>query len=372
MLLVLLLGCQNFREEPFANSLPPIVARHAHALPVVADKAVDAMLRDKDTFWYDSESMKPAYQNWYGDSAFYGVQSTTSNISSDRSEPFGNANREFPWGHTAGMHRVTNGDSVKFMRLPLVDDAVRPVAYSVASTGFIQWRFPPKTVFGELLTVKDSAGVGHVFEVRTRTKTREGYWTVDVFRPFPTRAKLATKLKRLGVAVNDNGDGEKIILTSKANHRRGSRFDAEAIRDELEPLGESTVKQLLTVPFESCYDTVWKSNQYGEAFAPTNEATEFSIVPKGYDGAFVPVTETSCARCHSDAGARAQQLTPGRDWYGNVRGSLDADSGILSWHPFTERAVRTDNWGGRPEIRPELVSRRLFVPYDPQEHFDYK
>ena len=40
--------------------------------------------------------MPPAYQDWSG--GLDGLHSPFYNISAVRSEPIGNANREFPWG----------------------------------------------------------------------------------------------------------------------------------------------------------------------------------------------------------------------------------------------------------------------------------
>ena len=59
-------------------------------------------LKKKDILFYNDRVMPHAYQDW--DGALQGIHSPLYNISAVRSEPIGNANREFPWGSPAGLH----------------------------------------------------------------------------------------------------------------------------------------------------------------------------------------------------------------------------------------------------------------------------
>lgn len=360
-LFVLLILCQ-LDFSTFAEELNPVVARHAHALPRIADPAVDAMVRDKETFFYDSETMPRVYQHNGG------AHSPLYNIAGDgfrKLDPFGNGNIEFPWGTPAGMHRVTDGSSVKFMRLPVSSGGdVRPVVYTVRSDGFIRWTFPAGAVFGELLTVKDSSGTGHVFEVRTRTKLKDRSWAVDVFRPFPTKAKYKAALGKRGIKLKEKGF---MRLTLAARHP-SRPFEQTALGDELEPVSEDVVKELLGTPFESCFGAAWVTGDEVDGYAPTNEAAGFHIVPQHYDGALLPVDPVSCARCHSDTGKDVDETEPVRDWYGHHGGN----DGNHSWSPFDQSCVSYDGYTYPVRFRPELLARKLFVPYDPQLHHDYR
>ena len=61
-------------------------------------------LKKKDLVFYDEQAMPRAYQAWEG--VLLGVHSPSFNISAVREEPFGSANREFPWGSPAGLHEL--------------------------------------------------------------------------------------------------------------------------------------------------------------------------------------------------------------------------------------------------------------------------
>src|SRR5262249_24586288 len=73
-------------------------------------------LKKKDIIFYNEDVMPPAYQDW--DGGLQGVHSPSYNVSAVRSEPIGNANREFPWGSPAGLHKSPNFKAFRFVALP--------------------------------------------------------------------------------------------------------------------------------------------------------------------------------------------------------------------------------------------------------------
>ena len=73
-------------------------------------------LKKKDVLFYDESVMPAAYQDW--DGALAGLHSPSYNISAVRSEPIGNANREFPWGSPAGLHESPGHKAFRFVHFP--------------------------------------------------------------------------------------------------------------------------------------------------------------------------------------------------------------------------------------------------------------
>ena len=59
-------------------------------LPRVEDEEIQKILDDPELIFYSDTEIPPAYQDW--SSGLQGVHSPSYNISSNRSEPFGNGN----------------------------------------------------------------------------------------------------------------------------------------------------------------------------------------------------------------------------------------------------------------------------------------
>ncbi len=80
-------------------------------LPKVADETVQEALDDPSSILYTELEMPRAYQSWSG--PVRGVHAANYNVSANRSERYGNGNREFPWGaRRAPIARKTCGRSV--------------------------------------------------------------------------------------------------------------------------------------------------------------------------------------------------------------------------------------------------------------------
>src|SRR5207249_3169758 len=173
----------------------------------------DAWLNDlkkKDIIFYDNAVMPPAYQDF--DGALPGVHSPSYNISAVASEPIGNANREFPWGSPAGLHKSPNFKAFRFVTFPEGKAITwwRQRLPRDGGRGCFVWQYPAGTTFGEILLVTDPKGYDWTFELRTRTRSETG-WTVNVFRPFTTEAELAARIKELVPDWHDKPALAKIV-----------------------------------------------------------------------------------------------------------------------------------------------------------------
>ncbi len=166
-------------------------------LPRVENAQLRQLVDDPRLLIYTDAEMPKAYQ--FFDGAFPGVHSVSYNISANGSEPFGNGNREFPWSHPAGTHRATNLSAFRFLWLPRDSQGIFwPVVWhrQADSQGGYAWTFPVGAVLGEVLALHGPDGHDYTFELRLRTR-EVGFWDVDVYRPFPTAADLARRIREL-------------------------------------------------------------------------------------------------------------------------------------------------------------------------------
>src|SRR5438128_1291106 len=167
-------------------------------------------LKKKDLIFYNDQIMPAAYQDW--DGALQGVHSPLYNISAVRSEPIGNANREFPWGSPAGLHDSPNFKAFRFVTVP-EDKSIlwwRQRLRRDSGYGCFVWQYPAGTTFGEILLVTDPEGYDWTFELRTRTRTDKG-WSMNAFRPFTTRAQLAARVKELAPNWRERSELVKLV-----------------------------------------------------------------------------------------------------------------------------------------------------------------
>lgn len=311
-------------------------------------------LKERDIVFYDDKVMPPATQDWHG--ALQGVHSLKYNMSADPSEPAGQPGREFPWQKTAGLESAEGAGTIKFFTLP-PGESVRwwraPKPGDTNPQGTFQWSFPAGTVFGEMLFVNGPDGLSYTFEVRTRTRQKD-HWTVNVYRPFPTRNDYESRLKALGVAVAEMRPRGFFRIR---NRHPVKIVDRTSWDDELPELPKETVVKLLTeTPFRSAMAVPWAEHDGVETHAPTTRAS-FHVVPKGYTGGYFPVNSKACMDCHRTTGEKAQDiegLTAGgrvRDWYTTVAG----DSAIISWHPFSLDSIAYNGINGPVRLREEFV-----------------
>jgi hypothetical protein len=349
--------------EPEAKPRLRLVNQKTHDLYLsFFPKTNDQWLQDlkkKDLIFFDNQVMPPAYQDW--DGALNGVHSPSYNISAVRSEPIGNANREFPWGSPPGLHKSPNHKSFRFVIIPEGKSIVwwRQALPRDRGRGTYVWEYPEGTTFGELLLVTDPQGYDKTFELRTRTRTDKG-WSMNAFRPFTTHAELAARVKELVPGwkkqpelvelVNGNTDNETAVRL--VNNHNLITFDATALVTPLPAIDHELVNKLLDAPFKSALGKEWKTSEDGtESYAPTTDA-DFHIIPKSYKGGFVEVSSKSCMRCHDSTLKHARDFQANRDWYGRVRGS----DNIFSFHIFEPNSISNNGFGREPNLRRDLIN----------------
>ena len=301
-------------------------------------------LKNRGVVFYDANVMPPAYQDW--DGALQGVHSVHYNISAVQpQEPYGNANREFPWGTPAGLHGSSNFKAVRFFTLPKGRKVSLWRQRLARDTGMTYvWEFPEGTTFGEMLMLSDPSGYDHTFEVRVRTKERKGRWRINVFRPFRNASEYANAVNRMTVLDAKPGTSKRLNIQNAHNLLV---FDSTATLESLPAMPELAVTTMLKRPFVSVLGSEWKE----EAHAPTTDA-DFHIVPKGYKGAFVEVSSKSCMNCHSTTLMHARDFDADRDWYGRVRGS----DNIFTFHPFDRSSISGNGTPLPVRLNPKLSS----------------
>ena len=349
-------------------------------LPVVDDGAIQEILDDARLILYTDREMPPAYQDWSGD--LQGVHSPSYNISANDAEPYGNGNREFPWGAPAGTHRTRGVESFRFLWLPL-DEAgnVRPIVWfrkrlSDSVRKGYAWRFPVGAVVGEVLMLRGPDGKRYTFEMRVRIREYDN-WAVNVFRPFPTADDLARAIRHRRPQWADSPSLARLVRHLEqpielVSHRLEDRHPGKRVFsqsmgvDELPAIDDDAlVIELLTeTVFKSALGATWRDGTNGVwTCAPTTKAA-FHIVPANYDAGFLEVDRVSCMRCHNTVNQHVRRFEPGRDWYGRIRGS----DGIFSFHPFAPEVISYNGYGGPVRLRRELVEAGILVRYDKQKH----
>jgi hypothetical protein len=361
--------------------MPAVKEQRLRALlPKVEDAELQAILDDPRLILYTEAEMPRAFQLWSG--SLMGVHSAYYNISSNGSEPYGNGNREFPWGSPAGTHRTKGVETFRFVWLPRDEnDRPKPIVWfrkrlrGDAVDGYA-WTFPVGAKVGEALVMTGPDGYAYAFEIRVRTR-ENGYWDVDVFRPYPNAQSLTARIKELRPDWSAEPNLAKfvehleaplvmkpVVLTDKQPAKR--TFEQKMGVDSLPAIGDDKlVSQLLSgAVFHSASGEVWRESESGVATCAPTTAAGFNVVPANYDAGFVAVDRVSCARCHDSTSKPVSDFNPGRDWYGHIRGS----DGIFSFHPFAPESVSDNGYGRTVSMRGEFERAGVIAKYDPQKH----
>lgn len=351
-------------------------------LPRLADRRMQAVLDDPTLLLYTEQEMPQAYQDFSGD--LQGIHSPAYNISANRSEPFGNGNREFPWNAPAGTHRSPGVESFRFLWLPKQPEGHPwPVVWyrkrlpGDRSPGYA-WLYPVGTIVGEVLTLAAPDGYDYTFELRVRIRESDD-WAVDVFRPFLTSDELAQRITELRPNWQENPQLARLVwhlveprdleprhLVDRQPGRRV--FEQTMGVDTLPDAGDDAlIAELLTESvFRSALGARWREGANGvPTCAPTTEAP-FHIVPARYDAGFIDVDRHSCTRCHETVKRHVREFNAGRDWYGRIRGS----DGIFSFHPFDPGSISGNGYGVGVRMRTALIEAGIVAAYDKQAHPD--
>jgi hypothetical protein len=368
------------------------------ALPHVAFPRLAQIFASTDTLWYDGESMKPSYQAAVLESPPWGANSNdrwfnliaspvapTANNFYDRS-----LNRfKFPFGTTAGTDNSTNLTVFNFLSLPsrngrLLPVAVRPRPQRIAGSGFTMnswgWLYPNGAVLGELLFVTTGSGDLLPVEVRTRTRTPNG-WAINAFRPFPTADALDAAIKAhrpdwqsrpaLAAMVQHLERTDNLVRRSLHTPNVPGVFDQDGAVDVLPDFGDAAlVRELLTqTTFVSAYGAIWKQGNGLVTYAASTSASP-SIVPTNYDAGLMEVSDESCMRCHQETGRHLVAFKPEyRDivLYGEMWGR----DGIFSFHPFDESRYDifwNTSYQDNRRLNPTLSAQGVIANYNANQH----
>ncbi len=364
------------------------LARYRAALPTVAHRRLQTIFESPSTIWFDKEVMIPSYQDSVGDGSYTPIGARPNSRGRGIIVPAGrrlfSADGEhwsFPFGHTAGTDRTPNKHVINFMSLPTDDDGFLPVVYetfddnrALGGLGLHKWTwlFPVGTTMGEVIFLED-AGELYPVEVRTRRRYLTG-WAVNAYRPFPTAIHLAEAIRReapswssdaaLSALVEHLERADTIAAKTLRSPDFNDVFVTSGFEDVLPPLGDAAlVKHLLTTTtFVSAYGQTWKSDGTDSAvFATTNEA--FSVVPAHSDIAVLEVRESSCVRCHQEAGRAIDDFEPEAILYGDIWG----EDRIFSFHPWDQDRYVEFNSDNR-RVRPLFDDHGVVARLDPSVH----
>ncbi len=367
-------------------------------MPPLWDNGLRDVVNDPDTMWYDKTTIIPGYQDSFGDlvetptSAPIGFRpNTIQNGLIDLAVPGGSAQIffksgefHFPFSRSGSASDAQNTFVVNFWRLPREGGRLLPVVHwrrdPNAFTHRFEWMFPVGTVFGEVIFITQPGGQSHVFEIRTRLRTEEG-WAVDIFRPFAAASQLADEVEwRVAGSLTPSIQGlirhlrdPGTLRTATLSGRNfGGSFPAvSGAVDELPAIDNPAlwVDLLRNTPFRSVKGSAWKQSGNLKTWAASTQA-DFSIVPKNYDAANFEVSDAFCARCHQDAGR------PFRDYYKNITayGELWGMDETFSWHPFEADSfvfpngkVKNFNSENR-KFRQDFIDAGILESYQPSTH----
>lgn len=378
---------------------PDRLAAIAARVPCVPAGPLRDLLEATQTFWYDHGSLTSGYQDSFGDNVIAPIGFRPNTIDPQMinlAVPGGHqllfsaiGTFHFPFGSPLGPAK--NIKVVDFWRPASVGGTPLPVVYwrrdASADTHRYEWMFPAGTTFGELLFL-DEGGELHPFEIRTKTRTVDG-WAADVFRPFPTATDLADAIEarraaspawaaspaldQLVAQLRDTSTLQPYGVS--ATHFKKAFEARTGVVDVLPALAGADadlIHELLrTTPFRSARGVAWKQGAAGTAWA-ASAAGGGAIVPAGFNATAFDVNEQTCDTCHRDAGR------PFRDFYPNVLayGELWGNDEIFTWHPFKlanfvndQGRVVNFNYDNRV-IRSDLKGAGLVAPYDKAAHPD--
>lgn len=376
-----------FAAPGFVNLVPPAEAEgYRQMLPWVEDTALEELMRDPQTMWFDQRAIVPAYQDSMGDPK--GLRPNTIDakfinlaVPGGWQKLFQEKGRfNFPFA-TGGADLSKNFSKVNFWAPPRVNGKALPVAYWKLNFSRWRWLFPVGTKFGEVMFIHFPDGSKKVFEIRVRTRLLDK-WHNEIYRPFLSAAELADTIKAMRpgwqespallATVNRLNDKGSLIPRTLATQFFKGTFDTvNGHADEIPDFGDDGLaKDLLQfTTFRSVKNTPWKANGGKVAYAASTKSLA-SIVPKLYDGGMLPVDDASCLRCHQDAGRQIENFYPEMVLYGELWGEDET----FSWHPF-ETSAFIDSSGeivnfnnDNRRLRADLVNAGLIETYQTGLH----
>lgn len=294
--------------------------------------------------FYDENTTPQVYQQW-DVGGMLGVYSIFRNVSADRSEPFGNANREFPW-KTGGMDNSDNGHSFKAFILPpgkpitgerrVLPRAISKVhdphhgSYKTFGTDgrehpAFTGRYPVGSKIVEVLLVdsgnnkRDWKG-WYTFEVRVLEKVQDKglseiktNWKPHWFRALKNKDHLWELAK--GTKYYDAMLGvTSLNIETLKNHHENTVINVTTVVDDLPRMNADQMRQILQRPFQEVTDVPWLRSQSGYV----TYAGSGGPFPRNFRGGHFSSKE--CMACHATVLTHVNDHQMFRDWYGRVRG----------------------------------------------------
>ena len=328
---------------------------HDHYLKMVPDGVFSDNEKSRMIF-YDKKVVRRAYQ-MHGSfhDAMYNV---SPGPAANPPEPFGNANREFPW-NTGGLDNSPNGSDFKAMILsgPIkVSQRQLPYGFVNENPMWNVGKFQTETKFCEFL-VKDN---NRIFEVRVLEKVKEGdvldvknNWKPHWFRAVKDSGELIEICKdhQYGDALASHYAGKMSVthLTDK-NHNAQRVLNVATIVDELPPMPKDVQDKIYIRPFQEVTDVIWHKTDEHKCYGPSG-----GFVADKYQGGHF--ASTQCIQCHHTVLSHAQHFGTGRDWYGRLRGT----DGIFSVPIADDGCISGNGFNYRPVWNQKLVKAGLLV-----------
>ncbi len=351
-------GAPTLRTEPgYVDFIAPAeLAPFRDALPRLADPAIDAVVRDPRTMWYDEASLAFVYQDSFGSPKGLRANRVGYDVGSTASEPdiralteyFQPTKFKFPFAFSAGATFEEKLYVMNFWRPPTSEGGpagqpVKPVRIWKNNSHW-QWVFPVGTVIGEALFIQaPDDGKWFAFEVRARRRSIDG-WVTSVFRPYVHAEDLARAIKErrpgwsadaeLKALVDHVESSESLTAHTMSAPPYAAIFPPlQGALDYLPPTTDiALVKDLLAQkPFENAMGSYWKASADGrlKSYAPSTRA-RFHVVPREYMGGMLELTESACRKCHEHTSRPLNNLDPRVVLYGEIWGEDE----IFTWHPF--------------------------------------
>jgi len=373
-------GAVELRTQPgYIDFIDPSELRPLlQHLPTVADPVVRTALFDDQTMWYDEGSMGYVYQDSFGDPKGLrmnrvaydtGIRNTHPDIQL-LTEYFEEGRFRFPFGIFSG-HHDKGVYSLSFWHAPSDSNGVIPVRYWRNNSHY-EWVFPIGTVIGEVLFLRAPDGEWLPFEIRARVRLPTE-WDATAWRPYPTAADLAAAImaKRPNWQASDLNTLVTHLLdqTTLKPHVLDSgnyKTIVPSFNGALDTLPGTNdtelIKSLLKVPeYAKANGMIWKANGSLKTFAASTNAA-FHIVPKGYEGGMLEVSNAACARCHEHVSRPLSHLDRRIILYGEIWG----EDQVFTWHPFEIDSSSYGTTDGNRKLNKRMVAARLVVEGRPQ------
>jgi hypothetical protein len=307
------------------------------SIPLTDDPVLESLRHDPRLMVYTDREIPPVFQA--ANNGLLGIfRAGTTFVVGGR--VVGDGSNRFPWRRPAGLDDAVGWTSFNFIWLPIgqqIEISRIRLPGDVQGARSFAWTFPDGTVLGEVFQSTGDPS-RPTWEMRIRRKLGPTSWRPDVFRPFGSRQELDD-----AVAMSGDPLALRFIETKIQEHWQfrtsplSSPLRKDAVKDMLPALSRDTVKHLLGTPFASVREKEWVDG----GLAP-DTSSAFHVVPPGYNGANLSVSQASCASCHRTAGhnVRSFGMVSPSGWDEWIKGNVGDES--FRFHPFDPSSVSSN------------------------------